>query len=755
MSQPPPFPVESREIQGRWLPYLTAVLLCLVVFSLWWALEQRESHARRQAIAAESQVLLNLMDADLNNRIRLLQRFVYRWQQRGGMNREEFYFNATSYLEDHPGYQALKWVEPHLSVRWVVPKHDNEEAIGINLALEERRRKALKEARHQQAPSMTAPIELVEGGIGFLIYLPLTVEERFDGFLLAVFCSSTWVEALLKSRHTPLHCQSRILMDGEQIYQAPGWEDLPESLQAAKEWVIRNHHFVVQSRPTAAYLASRHTHLPQLVLIFGLTLIICLVLIIYLLQKTSSAVRSGNRHQNMLELEIAQRQQIEAEREMLLNDIGERVKALHCLYSLSRLAETTGKDVEQFLAEAIECLPPAWQHPEYTTARVSFDDMTFHTRDFQESVWKQEATIQTNGRRRGKVEVFYTKQLPNFDEGPFTEEERYLINEVADRIGSVMQQKRAVVALGKERQRLAFILEGTHVGTWEWNVQTGETVFNSRWAEHLGYHLEELSPASVKTWEKFCHPEDLKKAYRALKRHFSGREPYYQCEIRLKHKDGHWVWILDRGKVSIWTDEGDPLLMFGTHMDISDRKQAEERIRHLANHDALTGLPSLRLVRDRINVALESAHRRHEQFAVMFFDLDGFKAINDQHGHDAGDFVLQTVAKHLLSCVRKSDTVARIGGDEFLLLLTEIKSVEDVENIACKVIETVNQPMDFDGYLLQVQASVGIALYPTHGNTSKVLIKQADSAMYAVKNNGKNGYRFAGPPLENGKSPVV
>jgi len=754
MSRPPTLG-EPHAIKGRWIPYAIALVLCLAVFSLWQALEKREARARQQAIAAEAETVLNLIDLDLNNRIRSLQRFVYRWQQRGGMTRQEFFLNADSYLSDHPGYQALEWVDSSFTVRWVVPQQGNEQAINLNLSLEKNRRTALKKAQHQQTPTLSMPVELVQGGIGFLVYLPITVENSFEGFLLAVFRTNTWVESLLTTRTTPRYFKSCILMDNTRIYQAPDWQQQPEELQYAKELTIRNHLFVVQSRPTALYLTTSHTLLPELVFLFGLTLIICLVLIIYLLQKTSSAVHSGHRNQNMLELEIEQRQQVEAEREMLLNDIGERVKALHCLYSLSRLAESTGKDVEQFLSQAIECLPPAWQHPEYTTARVVFDEMTFTTSDFQESTWKMDSTIQTNGKVRGKVEVFYTKQFAEFDEGPFTQEERCLVNEIADRIGSVVQQKKAVEALGKERQRLAFILEGTHVGTWEWNIQTGETIFNRRWAENIGYQLDELTPASIKTWEKFCHPEDLKKAYRALKRHFSGREPFYQCEIRLKHKNGHWVWILDRGKVSVWTDDGAPLRMFGTHTDISEQKKAEARIRHLANHDALTGLPSLRLVRDRINVALETAHRKHEQFAVMFFDLDGFKSINDRHGHDAGDFVLQTVANHLLNCVRKSDTVARIGGDEFLLLLTEIKSVENVENIACKVIETVSSPMEFHGYPLQVQASVGIALYPTHGHTSKTLIKQADSAMYTVKSGGKNSYRFAVSSQDKGESPVV
>ena len=129
----------------------------------------------------------------------------------------------------------------------------------------------------------------------------------------------------------------------------------------------------------------------------------------------------------------------------------------------------------------------------------------------------------------------------------------------------------------KERQ--ANILEGTDAGTWEWNVQTGETIFNERWAEFIGYTLKELAPISIKTWMKYTHPDDLKISRQLLERHFSGELPYYKCECRMKNKDGNWIWVLDRGKVISRTKEGKPLWMYGTHQDITDLKQAEERLK--------------------------------------------------------------------------------------------------------------------------------------------------------------------------------
>ena len=130
--------------------------------------------------------------------------------------------------------------------------------------------------------------------------------------------------------------------------------------------------------------------------------------------------------------------------------------------------------------------------------------------------------------------------------------------------------------LRDERERLASVLWGTGVGTWEWNIQTGETRFNDRWAEMIGYSLEEISPVSIKTWERFLHRDDSPRVEQALQRHSRGETEYFECECRLRHKAGHWVWILSRGKISSWTQDGQALWMAGTHLDISDRKQAEK-----------------------------------------------------------------------------------------------------------------------------------------------------------------------------------
>ena len=185
----------------------------------------------------------------------------------------------------------------------------------------------------------------------------------------------------------------------------------------------------------------------------------------------------------------------------------------------------------------------------------------------------QTGEVQENEIDDGRGTVFKAKSTPIKDkEGKVIKVVHMWID--------ISEEKRIETQLKEERRRLDEIIKGTNVGTWEWNVQTGETIFNERWAEMLGYTLDELQPTTIDTWMNFANKEDLEKSSENSEEHFQGKRPYYECEARMKHRDGRWIWVLDRGRVATWTSDGKPLWVFGTHQDINQRKEYEESIKN-------------------------------------------------------------------------------------------------------------------------------------------------------------------------------
>jgi diguanylate cyclase (GGDEF)-like protein len=180
----------------------------------------------------------------------------------------------------------------------------------------------------------------------------------------------------------------------------------------------------------------------------------------------------------------------------------------------------------------------------------------------------------------------------------------------------------------------------------------------------------------------------------------------------------------------------------GISTDITERKDIEEHMQHMAQYDALTHLPNRALFDDRLQQALAAAKRNHKHLALMFIDLDKFKPVNDTYGHGVGDLLLKEVALRIQDCLRDSDTAARIGGDEFVILLQAIETEQDAIKVGEKILHALNQPFKLAGHTLQISASIGVAVYPEHGNEEKLLVKSADIAMYHAKKNGRNNVQI-------------
>ena len=289
----------------------------------------------------------------------------------------------------------------------------------------------------------------------------------------------------------------------------------------------------------------------------------------------------------------------------------------------------------------------------------------------------------------------------------------------------------------EEKFRLAF--SSANTGMCLVDLKGNILQVNDKMTEIFGYSRSELERMTV---NDLAVSEDADLSPQFISQAIQGNLDSTTFEKHYRNQQSHIIHCLVASSL-VRNAQGQPLYFISQVQDITKSRQMEEQIRYLATHDALTDLPTLRLAKDRLGMALSLAHRNKTAVAVLYIDLDEFKSVNDNLGHDTGDYVLKEVAKRLLSLVRESDTVARIGGDEFLLITSGIKAPGNASQIADNIIKLVSQPIFFNGQQVVIGTSIGIALYPDNGEDMDHLIKQADEAMYRIKNAGKNGYSFA------------
>lgn len=215
----------------------------------------------------------------------------------------------------------------------------------------------------------------------------------------------------------------------------------------------------------------------------------------------------------------------------------------------------------------------------------------------------------------------------------------------------------------------------------------------------------------------------------------------WQGEIWNRHKNGALL-LFDLTITAIVNKQGKTTHYLGVYTDIIRQKIHEERMSKLAYYDLLTQLPNRALLYDRLNEIIKYAYRYNQEAAVLFFDLDYFKVVNDNFGHHIGDKLLIEIAKRVTTVLREEDTVARLGGDEFVVVVKNVQSREDIAKIAEKIIRAVSQPLQIDSHQCQVGASIGISVYPDDGKDSNTLVQYADKAMYAAKKAGRSRFVF-------------
>ena len=261
----------------------------------------------------------------------------------------------------------------------------------------------------------------------------------------------------------------------------------------------------------------------------------------------------------------------------------------------------------------------------------------------------------------------------------------------------------------------------------------------------LGYCQNDFL-ANQQTWVQRIHPDDrervLSEAARSMREHIP-----FHCEYRICAKDGKHIWVNDTAATV--RDHDQDIYLQGVVHDISERKLSEKKLLHMAHFDQLTGLANRSLFHDRLDQTLAAARRHKLRFAVLFLDLDGFKAVNDKLGHQAGDLLLAETARRLTTNVREVDTVARMGGDEFTIILNDVHCRDNIRQVTEKIITAVSAPYAHIGLEHRVTLSMGVALYPDDSKERDGLIIAADNAMYRAKNEGKNRCCFHQTEADN------
>ena len=302
-------------------------------------------------------------------------------------------------------------------------------------------------------------------------------------------------------------------------------------------------------------------------------------------------------------------------------------------------------------------------------------------------------------------------------------------------------------ALVENEARWKLALESVGDGVWDFNLLSGAAVFSHHFLQMHGLS-EHDQGTGVERIRQHIHPDDLTQQNQAMQDHFKGLSRTYVSEHRVRNQDGGWKWVLSRGMVISRSDEGKPLRMIGTHTDITDRKNAEAQIWQQANFDPLTGLPNRRMLRDRLAQEIKRTARDGKQLAILFVDLDHFKEVNDTLGHDAGDLLLVEAARRIAGCVRDSDTVARMGGDEFTLVLSDLQNEERLDRILHAVLQAMATHFQIGHEQVYISASIGITIYPADGLEVETLFKNADQALYVAKGAGRNRFSFFTPSLQ-------
>ncbi len=318
----------------------------------------------------------------------------------------------------------------------------------------------------------------------------------------------------------------------------------------------------------------------------------------------------------------------------------------------------------------------------------------------------------------------------------------------------IIEKEIALEQLTESEKRLQAAQNIAQMGDWEWDVLNNKLYWSDEMFRIFGLQSSEAIP-SFERFKDAIHLEDQESVFRVINKPEYQKQPF-SMDYRIISPNGNIRWFHEE-RIDHTDKHGQLTRRCGTVHDITGRKLAEKQMNYLATHDPLTKLPNRTLLIDRIQHAKSVAERNKNKFALLFIDIDEFKQINDEFGHKHGDTLLCLIAQRCMKFVRESDTVARFGGDEFIIVLSDISDIDTVATIANKLVESMAEAFILDEKVVIVSCSIGIAIFPDDQQdttqSADTLIHLADAAMYQAKKSGKGQYQFAGVTSKAKKLP--
>lgn len=321
----------------------------------------------------------------------------------------------------------------------------------------------------------------------------------------------------------------------------------------------------------------------------------------------------------------------------------------------------------------------------------------------------------------------------------FTVLSTFLVLALAALSRLLIKQRSTKTLLEQEKKRLSDVIWAANIGTWEWDIQSDRLSLNDYAYAIVGYQSWADIPIKRGKLKPLCHSEDWATAQENMRAKLEGKVSFFQTEIRVRHKLGHWVWILVRGRVINRSYHSQiPISVAGTYQDITLQKELNNQLYQYANTDQLTEIPNRRSFHNYLDMLEDTDH----QYGLFYMDLNKFKNVNDKYGHAAGDLVIKNVGQRLKDVLRCSDSVYRLGGDEFAVVVKGLKSRSDASVVAKKFVDVLSEPHILEGERnanVIVPPSIGVAFYKADELDTESLIQRADQMMYIAKRNYPEG----------------